>query len=351
VRNELAERMEAPPFGVTQPALTSRQKAAVIVRLLLAEGAPVPVSALPEHLQAALTEQIGVMRTVDRETLRSTVEEFLEELERIGLSFPGGINGALDMLDGHISASAASRLRRLRGVADRSDPWERIAALPVERLMPVLEEESPEVAAVMLSKLQVATAAELLGRLPGEQARRVAYAVSLTSRIDPDTVLRIGQSLAAGLDAMPERAFEADPVERVGAILNVSAAATRDDVLQGLDQTDAEFASRVRKAIFTFAHIPVRLEGRDVPKLLRVVPQQTLVQAFIGAEGDEEASAAMQFLLENISQRMATNIREEMEAFGKVKQKEAEEAQAAIVVAIREMETAGEITLVQPEEE
>ena len=126
--------------GRMQRALTSRQKAAVIVRLLLAEGTPVPLAALPEHLQTALTEQIALMRAVDRETLQATVEEFLNELDGIGLSFPGGIDGALDMLDGHISAQAAARLRRLRGVEDRSDPWERIAALPVERLRPVLED-------------------------------------------------------------------------------------------------------------------------------------------------------------------------------------------------------------------
>lgn len=336
-------------FGKTQRVLTSRQKAAVIVRLLVAEGTPVPLAALPEHLQAALTEQIGHMQMVDRETLRATVEEFLAELEGVGLSFPGGLDGALDMLDGHISASAASRLRRLRGVQDRSDPWDRIAALPADRLMPVLEEESAEVAAVMLSKLGVAKAAELLGRLPGEQARRVAYAISLTARIEPETVRRIGQSLAAGLDAQPERAFESDPVERVGAILNVSTQATREDVLKGLDEADSGFASLVRKAIFTFPHIPRRVEGRDVPKLLRVVPQQVMVTAFLGSEGDAEASAATAFILENISQRMANAIKEEMAAVSKVKPKEAEEAMAAIVAAIRELETSGELALVQEE--
>lgn len=342
-------RAQGHPGAASGP-LTSRQKAAVIVRLLVAEGVPLPLSSLPEHLQAALTEQIGLMRSVDRETLRATVEEFLEELERIGLSFPGGLTGALDMLDGQLSASAASRIRRMGGGGDRNDAWDRIAALPVEQLMPVLEEESPEVAAVMLSKLNVAKAAELLGKLPGERARRVAYAISLTARIDPDTVMRIGQSLSAGLDALPPQAFEGDPVERVGAILNISPQATREEVLEGLDAADAEFAGRVRKAIFTFPHIPSRVEGRDVPKLLRVVPQQVLVVAFAGAAGDEEGQAAVEFLLDNISQRMASAIREEMGGTGKVKPKDAEEAQAAVVAAIRELETAGEIVLVQPEE-
>jgi hypothetical protein len=73
--------------------MTGPVKAAVIVRLLLAEGSPLPLSSLPEHMQAALTEQIGRMRLVDRTTLGAVVEEFLNELEQVGLSFPGGIEG------------------------------------------------------------------------------------------------------------------------------------------------------------------------------------------------------------------------------------------------------------------
>ena len=340
----------AEPGAVGPGGLTGTQKAAVIVRLLLAEGAPLPLSTLPDHLQTALTEQIGGMRSVDRDTLRETVEEFLAELEGIGLSFPGGLDGALGLLDGHISDAAASRLRRRAGTSPHGDPWERLAALDVERLLPVIEEESIEVGAVMLSKLPVAKAAELLGRLPGDKARRVAYAVSQTGHVDPDTVLRIGLSLAAQLDAQPPRAFANGPVERVGAILNVSAALTRDEVLKGLDETDKAFADRVRREIFTFVHIPDRLAARDVPRIVKVVPQQILVTAFAAAEG-EALAAAVAFMLDNMSQRLATGLREEMAARGKVREKEAEEAMNGIVNAIRTLEAQGEITLVQDDEE
>lgn len=345
-RRMAGDRIASPP----QRGLTSRQKAAVIVRLLLAEGAPVPLSALPENLQAALTEEIGLMRMVDRDTLRATVEEFLAELDGVGLSFPGGIDGALGLLDGHISASAAARLRRMSGLADRADPWDHIATLPPERLMTVLDAESVEVAAVLLSKLPIPRAADLMGRLPGDRARRIAYAVSQTANIDPDTVRRIGLSLAAQLDAVPPRAFETDPVDRVGAILNVSAALTRDEVLRGLDATDADFAGRVRRAIFTFAHIPRRLLPRDVPKVLRLIDQPTLVTAFTGAAEAPDTASATEFLLANMSQRLAAALREEIEARGPVKAKDAEDAMNAIVSAIRGLETAGEVVLIQQEE-
>jgi len=334
----------------TPPVMTGRVKAAVIVRLLLAEGTPMPLASLPEHMQAALTEQIGRMRLVDRTTLGAVVEEFLNELDQVGLAFPGGIEGALTMMDGHISTTAANRLRRLASASAKADPWDRIMGLDDDRLLPVLEEESEEVAAVMLSKLPIAKAASLLGRLPGDKARRVAYAVSQTGNVDPETVRRIGQSLATQLDTQPARAFETGPVERVGAILNVTTATTRDDVLAGLDETDAVFAQKVRRAIFTFVHIPERILDRDVPKFVRVMDQAVLVTALAGAKDPERAIAA-EFILANLSQRLAQSIRDEVGERGTVKEKDAEEAQGAVVTAIRELEATGELSFIQPNEE
>nr|WP_207186792.1 FliG C-terminal domain-containing protein [Phaeovulum veldkampii] len=329
--------------------MTRRQKAAIIVRLLLAEGAQLPLAQLPDDLQTALTEQIASMKMVDRDTLSAVIEEFCDTLEAVGLAFPGGLDGALGLLDGHLSASAANRLRRMAGAAARTDPWDRIAALPAERLVPVLEEESTEVGAVMLSKLGVAKAADLLGRLPGDRARRIAYAVSLTGNVAPEMVLRIGQSLVTQLEAEPPKAFEAGPVERVGAILNFSAAATRDSVLEGLEQDDAAFAQEVRRAIFTFANIPDRVEARDIPKVLRAVDQALVVTALAGARGADAATA--EFILANISQRLAAGLRDEVTNRGKVREKDAEEAMASVVAAIRTMEAAGELTLITAEED
>ncbi|MDO9637445.1 MAG: FliG C-terminal domain-containing protein [Pseudotabrizicola sp.] len=331
-------------------APTPREKAAIIVRLMLAEGGSMPVTALPDHMQAALTEQIGQMRLVDRNTLSQVVEEFLAELEEVGLSFPGGIDGALTMMDGHISATAASRLRRLAGALGKGDPWERLTTLPADRILPVLEAESVEVAAVMLSKLPVPKAAELLGRLPGDKARRVAYAVSMTGSVSPETVRRIGHSLATQLDAQPARAFDAGPVERVGAILNISTSATRDDVLLGLDAEDAAFAEQVRKAIFTFGHIPARIMPRDIPKIVRMIDLPVLVTALTAAQTQAQQAAAVEFILANISQRLAQSIRDEMATRGKVKDKDAEDAMTSIVTTIRQLEGAGEIVMNRDED-
>ncbi|HQU70329.1 MAG TPA: FliG C-terminal domain-containing protein [Albidovulum sp.] len=330
-------------------AMTGREKAAIIVRLLLTEGGGLPLKALPDDLQTALTEQMGAMRSVDRATLRAVVEEFVSRLDSVGLSFPGGLERALDLLESHISPTAATRIRSQRASNANADPWERIAAFGTDRLLAVLNEESTEIGAVLLSKLAVAQAAELLGKLPGDRARRLAYGVGKTGHVQPETVRQIGLSLVGQLSAAPARAFGGVPEERVGAILNIAPALTRDEVLAGLSEDDAEFADRVRRAIFTFADIARRIEGRDVPKITRKVDQAQLVTALAAATGGDDAASA-EFVLASLSQRMAATLREEMAARGAVKVKDADAAQTAIIAAIRELQEAGELALKTEEE-
>lgn len=347
--------MGAPPARIEPPArqgaaahLSRAQKAAIIVRFLINEGADVPLTELPEGLQARLTTQMGTMRYVDRGTLAEVIAEFARELEGMGLTFPRGVAGALSALDGRISPQTAARLRKEAGVRQFGDPWELVRRADLETLVGLVEGESSEVAAVILSKLEVARAAELLGLLPGPVARRITYAISQTGSVSPDAVDRIGLALAAQLQDVPETAFAEGAVERVGAILNYSAAAIRDELLEGLEETDQDFAAMVRRAIFTFVHLPNRLKPTDVPRVLREVERGVLVTALAGALAGDLAPAA-EFLLANMSKRMAEALREEIAERGQVRLREAEAAQTEVVNAVRALEAAGEIALLQPQ--
>lgn len=346
--NSLTPLAALPPMS-GKPHLTRKVKAAVIVQFILNEGADVPLSSLPDAMQAQLTQQLGAMRYVDRDTLTQVVQEFADELEAVGISFPGNIAGALSALDGKISAVTAARLRKEAGVRQTGDPWVRISAQDLDWLERVVLSESTEIAAVMLSKIDVTKAAALLGRLPGAKARRITYAVSMTAGVTPEAVDRIGLSLASQMDAEPPRAFSSAPVDRVGAILNYSAADIRDDVLEGLDETDSDFAEAVRRAIFTFQNIPARLNAIDVPKVTRDVDATVLVTAIAGARTNEETESC-EFLLKNMSKRMAQSLRDEAAEKGKVKQRVAEDAMNSVVAAIRDLVASGEIELLSPDD-
>ena len=228
-----------PPFGGPQSTLTGQQKAAIIVRVLLADGPGISLLDLSGGQQADLVHQMADMTQIDHATKIAVVEEFLAEFTDTGLAFPGALEESLALMADSVSPETARRIRREAGLSLHSDPWEQISALDVEDLLPLFEKETIEVGAVILSKLKVAIAAELLGMMAGERARRITYAVSLTSEISPKIVRAIGQAITAQFDTHTDLEFADGPVERVGAILNFSPAAARDDMLEGLQKVDA----------------------------------------------------------------------------------------------------------------
>jgi flagellar motor switch protein FliG len=337
------------PIGTPQK-LTQKQKAAVIVQLLILNGADLTLTDLPDTIQEDLTMQLASLRRINGDTLRVVVEEFVEEFESGGLSFPQGLDGALSMLDGKIAEATSERMRKRHGLNPTGDPWERIGGLDTEKLAEIMTTESIEVAAVILSKIKVSKAAEVLGKIPGEQARRITYAVSQTGAVTPQAVEQIGRSLFDQLATQPVLAFTDGPVERVGAILNSSASETREDVLTGLDETDRSFSDMVRKAIFTFANIATRLEPRDVPKIVKAVDQDVLCTALAAGHQMNNVTSA-EFILENMSKRMSEQLREDMEAKPKLKPVDGEAAMNAIVAIVRQLETSGEIFLIADDED
>jgi flagellar motor switch protein FliG len=234
-------------------------------------------------------------------------------------------------------------------VLQTGDPWKRIQEIDVETFVPVMENKSTEVAAVVLSKLNVPKAAALLGAMPGPRAREITYAVWQISGGLPSAVDRIGLSLAAQLSVVPVMAFDEGPVEQVAAILNSSTTLTRDDMLEGLQESNETVATAVRKAIFTFANIPTRVVGRDITRILRDVDPDDLIRAIAGAE-TARMQASADYILENMSGRMATQLLEDVQEAGAPKAVDAESAMGSFVNAIRKLETAGEITLIVEEE-
>jgi flagellar motor switch protein FliG len=144
------------------------------------------------------------------------------------------------------------------------------------QLRPILDEESAEICAILLSKLNVAKAAALLSDLPPDRAEVIAHAVSLTDTILPETALRIGEHLHAQIVAKPKATFDTGP----------GGARRRDAERRGhrLPRCRARRAGQratpispngVRRAIFTFQHIPKRIDAADIPRIVGAVDGDT----------------------------------------------------------------------------
>lgn len=332
----------------SMPALTGAQKAAIIVRLMSAEGGAIPLSSLSPNAQRRLTQQFHRIGKVDRATVDRVILDFADQMSDPSLSFPGDLTSTLQMIETNLSPAVANDLRRGAGLAMITDPWPEIAKIPVPALAATLLQEGVQVGAIVLSKLPPEAASEVVAALPEDAAKKMTYAVEQTKTVTPEVVAQIGTALSQLAAPTGPQAFDTTPVARVADILNAAVSAQRDAMLAALEQVDKDFAAEVREAIFTFADIPTRIEPTDVPKFVRVVDGEAMVTALAAAQTD--LGAAVEFILTNMSQRMAEQLREEMAEMGNVALKPGEQAMGQVTAAIRQLKESGEISFVKKDD-
>jgi len=330
--------------------LNGAQKAAVIVQMILHAGGAIPLSVMSEATQVHLARIYASMGPINKATVASVLAEFAQHLDAHGLSFPVDTSAALDALEGNLSDSLLERMRQIHSPTMPKNTWELIADLPPEELADLITTESPRVGAIIMSKLPAATSSNVMELLEIETANAMTFAISQTGAVTSETVDIVAQTILNSGDTGPEgNAFAAKPVARAASLLNAAGSTQREAVLDALDTLDAAFAAQVRKAIFTFADILTRLLPTDVPAIIRVLPGDELNAAL--KAGSEEHADVVDFILENLSKRMADAIREELNETSPLVGKTAEAAMGKLTAAIRQLEESGDLTLIAVEEE
>ena len=330
--------------------LSGAQKAAVIVQMILHAGGEIPLSVMSEATQVHLARIYASMGPINKATVASVLAEFAEHLDAHGLSFPVDTSAALDALEGNLSDSLMARMRQIHSPTLPKNTWELIADLPPEELAERVASESPRVAAIIMSKLPASASTNVMELLKIETANAVTFAISETGSVQSETVDIVAQTiLDSGKSSAKGGAFTAKPVARAASLLNAAGATQRDAVLDALDTLDAVFAAQVRKAIFTFGDILTRLQPTDIPAIIRVLPGDELNTAL--KAGSAEHPEVVDFILENLSKRMADAIREELGEAATLSGKAAEAAMGKLTAAIRQLEENGDLTLIVVEEE
>jgi flagellar motor switch protein FliG len=169
----------------------------------------------------------------------------------------------------------------------------------------------------------------------------------MTDAVTPIAVDRIGQVILAQIDNRPERAFAERPEDRIAAILTAADDRLREDVLNGLRDSEPELAQRVEQAIFTFDLIPTRIAANDIPKAMKTadVGDLTLAMAYAQSTGQTQIT---EFILDNLPKRLRANI-EELQAIDTVPPKQGSAAQTHVVGSIQNQISSGDISLIQPD--
>lgn len=222
-------------------------------------------------------------------------------------------------------------------------PDESIAALAwmeAEEIAGMLEDEHPQIAAVLMAHLDPAVAAQVLEMLPEAIQPQVLRRVARLGPVTPEAIATLTDLLERHA-ARPRRVagLRVGGTREAAKIMSSARRGTEKKVMPKLAKIDREVAKAIEEAMFVFDNL-LELDDKNMGTLLRNVESDVLVRALKGAD-----ETARNRFLSCMSSRAADTIRDEMEARGPMRLAEVLEAQKVVIAIARQLVKDGTIAM------
>lgn len=326
--------------GSSVGELDGLQKAAVLLITLGPEKAANIFKHLKEEEIEQLTLEIANTRSVSPSQKEEVLNEFYEVCLAQQYIAEGGIGYAKDLLQKALGEEKAKDVLGKLTASLQVRPFEFIRKTDASQILNFIQDEHPQTIALILSYLSPSQAAGIVGSLPPDKQTDVAKRIATMDRTSPDVIKEVEDILEQKLASLVSQDYTiVGGVDSVVAILNTVDRGTEKHIMENLEIEEPELADEIRKKMFVFEDI-LSLDDRSVQRVLREVDNNELAIALKGS--NEEVQ---NLIFSNLSKRLASMIKEDMEFMGPVRMKDVEEAQQKIVNIIRKLEDSAEIII------
>ena len=297
------------------------------------------------HMSAKEVQQIGeAMATISKLTnnqVESVLADFhLEsaEINPLGLDAPDFTRRVMTSALGQDKAQ--NILSQVLEKPEEHNGVEALQWMAPKAIAEVLEEEHPQIAATVMTQLYDEQAAKVLELLSEDMRKDVILRIARMEELDPramEELDRVLESQLGKLQRTPPRKVMGP--DNLAAILNATGSDLEKEMLEALTSQDEELSDDVKEKMFIFDNL-MQLDDRGFQRLVREVPQENLLTAL---KGVDETLAERFF--NNMSERAAEILREDMEASGPVKLADVEVAQKEIVRTAKRLADEGELMI------
>jgi len=331
----------------TRASIGGRRKAAVLLLSLGPERAADVVRHLPPGTAEQLAVELAGTRGVGPEEAETVLGELVELVRARAYSVEGGMEYARTVLTRSVGVQRASEILERVAAAGQTGAFEFLREAPPDQVVILLEGESAQVASLVLANLpHHELAGRLLQAMPAERQADVAKRIAVMGALSPEVVDEVAGVLRRQLgETVRSRTATTDGVSRLAQILSDADRTTERHVLDGLEEVDPDLAEAVRALLFVFEDI-MKLDDRAIQLVLKEVDGKHLAVALRGA-----SDVVKERVVANMSQRAAQILAEEMEYMAPQRRRVVEEAQSAVVAAVRKLEDAGAIVVPRGAEE
>ncbi|BCR06637.1 flagellar motor switch protein FliG [Desulfuromonas versatilis] len=219
-------------------------------------------------------------------------------------------------------------------------PLETIALMEARMVSGILEREHPQTVALVLSTQTPEHTSKIIEGFPEEFRAEVMYRMARIEKVSPEVIIQIEESLRREIGVVVSREHQqVGGIDKVVDILGRMPKGKDRAILSAMEETDPDMAEAIRRKLFAFDDL-VHIDSRGLQAVLREINNDTLVLAL------KSASKALKTkIFENISQRAADMIQEDLEAMGPVRVADVEAAQQEIIQVALGLEEEGRLVI------
>lgn len=327
-----------PPQTVDE--LSPYHKAAILIIAVGVTTAAQVLKHLPEDEVEKISVELAKLRDVSSELVKGVVEEFYEMMMAKQYVSQGGMEYAKQVLEKAWGLRKAEDFLKKVEAATEVSAFYLLQTVDDAQLLSFLQDEHPQTAALILANLKSKQAAAILSQLSEELQNEIAFRLATMEKTSPEMVKEIENVLREQLGNV----FGGDMKSTGGApavaeILNSASRAAEKNILGHLRERDPELAMEVTNLMFLFEDL-ASLADESIQKIIKEVDSKTMALS-LKATSDELQDK----IFDNMSERAAGMLRDELEYLGPVRVREVEEAQAVILEVVRRLDEAGEIAI------
>lgn len=214
--------------------------------------------------------------------------------------------------------------------------WSAFSTKHATFLAKILQSESPQITAVVLSQLDTVLAARIVQAMPQRFATHTLHRLFHLGEISPAALHTIENMARTWIDR-----FQTSPSDsRQTHVARIFDRLTQDvdaPILNALETADPNTGQVIKSLMFGFDHLS-ELGPAGLQTLLMSVERPVLVRALKGAEPNTENA-----FFNNMTRRAADVLRSEIEALGPVRREDRDAARHSIIEIARSLIDSGEI--------
>ncbi len=320
--------------------LSGAKKAALLLLCLGEEATAKIFEALDDSEVREISRCMMDIEHVDPNLAREILEEFKEARGGdIGIYIQGEEFAKHAILGGSDNDRAQYLLDQVSaGIEGR--PLETISKMHPRMVAGLLENEHPQTVALILSTQKEDHTSRILAELPDDKHGEIMYRIAKIDNVSPEAISQIEEALQREVGAVVGRdRKQVGGIEKVVEILGKMDKGADQAILTSIEAVDPDMAEEIRRMMFTFEDL-ASIDNRGMQAVLREVSTDMLTLALKTA-----SDAIKQKIFENISQRAADMIIEDLEAMGPRKLSEVEVMQMEVVKVALKLEEDGTIVI------